>query len=129
MLTHQFSRRFQERWQERSIVSSCSPLAAGRLSAARSRACRFQTFPCEFVERSSRTMHRIAEISRDNVWRSRGTVITSEPQAQPVQPRKQDSLINICLIEFVADFLFKLRRNENSMKQFLVIVEPAAGAQ
>ncbi len=61
--------------------------------------------------------------------RASRTVVASQPQARAVQPWKQDALVDIGLVQFVANFLLELCGDHDSLKHFLMLVEPAADAQ
>ena len=73
-------------------------------------------------------MSALAEVSRDELLRSRRTVIAREPEAQSIQSGKECPLVDIRLIQFVANLLLELRRDHDPVKQVFSSIEPLADA-
>jgi hypothetical protein len=47
------------------------------------------------------------------------TVIASEPSTQTIETGKENTLIDIGLVQFVPNLLFQIRRDDDSVKQLL----------
>src|SRR5688572_11376148 len=100
------------------MPSTCTALSILRLQAG---ADTTSAIP----RRGARTFITVITARRGSLARQ---VITLEPPAEPVETRKQRSLVDIGLIELVAHLPLELGRNHDAPDQFSVLPKPVVQA-
>src|SRR5207237_10248660 len=66
---------------------------------------------------------RVLRLTRGTIA-ARGQVIARQPPAQPVEIRKQDTLVDVGLIEFVADLPFERRGHDDEAASLRMLPVP-----